>query len=74
MAKKRGAVRNGLEYLGLLFGCALLGWTPLFFAKAAAVLRADVWRFVDKRHRLRVIEQKAGSGAPVVAPSIQGHQ
>ncbi|MEZ5606342.1 MAG: hypothetical protein R3E52_04300 [Burkholderiaceae bacterium] len=24
--------------------------------------------------RLRVIEQKAGSGAPVVAPSIQGHQ
>ena len=57
MAKVQSALRNRVEYAGMLFGSLLLGWTPMFFAKALATVLADIWRIVDKRHRLRVMEQ-----------------
>ena len=57
MAKTQSAFRNHVEYAGLLLGSLLLGWTPLFLAKALANALADIWRWIDKRHRRRIIEQ-----------------
>ena len=63
MAENQTTLRDRAGYLGMLIGYLLLGWTPLFFAKALAAVLADVWRLVDTRHRRRIIEQSmAGLG------------
>ena len=57
MAKDLGKFRIWAEYAGLLFGYALLAWPPLPIARVGATILADLWRRMDRKHRLLATRQ-----------------
>lgn len=61
MARNQSALRNHIEYFGVLLAYVLLGWLPLPVSVLIADAAAFVWRTADRRHRRRVIEQSMRS-------------
>lgn len=67
MAKNPGKIRVAVEYAGMGVGYFLLARLPLRLSKAIAFLLADVWRLLDRKHRLLALAQsmdRLGIDAP----------
>lgn len=61
MARNQSALRNRIEYFGLLTAYVLLARLPLPVSILIADAAAFLWRTVDRRHRRRVVEQSMQS-------------
>lgn len=57
MPKKYGKIRIWTEYAGVMLGYVLLAWLPAGMARVCACFMGDLWRMLDKRHRLLAMRQ-----------------
>ncbi len=57
MAKNQGKIRSWVEYAGVMLGYALLTWPPVWLSRSIAIALADVWRILDRKHRLLAMNQ-----------------
>lgn len=57
VAKKQGKTRSACEFAGMYLLYLFFAWTPFAICRVVATIAADVWRLVDRRHRLLAVNQ-----------------